>query len=104
MDTQPEQRRQTVNLRLGSAEWFSLGLSQAFASRWLQGLMHLDLGWTSKMAPQCPPTRLALTSSMVAQGTMRQEAQNWARITFTMVYWSKETQSLGQFRFKGVEG
>ena len=65
--------------------------------------MHLDLGGTSKMAPQHPPTGVGLTSSMVPQGTMRQEAQNWPRITFTMFYWSKQTQSLGQFRFKGVE-
>lgn len=74
---------------LDSAEWFSLGFSQAVASRWLQGLMHLDLGWTSKMAPQHPPTGVGLTSSMVPQGTMRQEAQNWPRITFTMFYMFK---------------
>lgn len=51
--------------------------------------MHLDLGWTSKMAPQHPPTGVGLTSSMVPQGTMRQEAQNWPRITFTMFYMFK---------------
>ena len=67
-------------------------------------MMGLGLGWTSKVASQRPPAGVALTSSRAAQGTVRQEAQNWPRVTFTIFYWSKQTQSLGQFRFKGVEG
>lgn len=86
----------------GLAEGSHLDSLRAVASRWLQGLMHLDFGRTSKMAPQHPPTEKAWLLPWFLRAPWGSGSPELGPGSLSPCSTcSKQTQSLGQFRFKG---